>query len=362
MRAIPCVLMRGGTSKGPVFLGHDLPSDPAERDELLLTLMGSGNELEVDGIGGGYPQTSKVAIVTPSAEPGVDVDYLFVQVMVEQRRVDTSPNCGNMLSAVGPFAIEQGLVAATADVTRLTIRNLNTGSLIDAEICTPGGQVSYVGDTHIDGVPGSAAPVLLEFRNVVGAKTGKLYPTGKPVDTIDGIEVSCIDAAMPMVLMRAADLGKCGDETPQALDGDSELLERLESIRLQAGAAMGLGDVRERVIPKPVLISAPAAGGTLCVRYFMPQRCHRALAITGAVGLAVACADGQSLVRDLAGAPGANGLLEFEHPSGKLGVIARWPTGQAWPSCSLIRTARRLFSGNVYVPETVSSDSDAAIG
>ncbi|WP_110654805.1 4-oxalomesaconate tautomerase [Salinicola halimionae] len=354
MQAIPCVLMRGGTSKGPVFLGSDLPQDPTARNELLLALMGSGNELEVDGIGGGYPQTSKVAIVSPSDVPGVDVDYLFVQVLVEQRRVDTSPNCGNMLSAVGPFAIEQGLVDVKGDVTRLTIRNLNTDTLIDADIQTPDGKVTYVGDTAIDGVPGTAAPVLLEFHNVVGAKTGKLYPTGQARDVIDGVEVTCIDAAMPMVLIRAADLGKRGDESPAELDADSTLMHRLESIRLQAGQAMGFGDVVERVIPKPVLISEPDAGGALRVRYFMPHRCHRALAITGAVGLAIASMEGSGITAGIAQAP--EGLLEFEHPSGQLGVMTRWPADQTWPSCSLVRTARRLFSGSVYAPENVALD------
>ncbi|MCM2131269.1 4-oxalomesaconate tautomerase [Larsenimonas rhizosphaerae] len=350
MKSIPCVLMRGGTSKGPLFLGSDLPEDEHLRDEMLLALMGSGNELEVDGIGGGYPQTSKVAIVSPSSEPGIDVDYLFVQVMVEQRRVDTSPNCGNMLSAVGPFAIEQGLVTASGDTTRVTIRNVNTQSIIDADIQTPNGQVTYAGDTRIDGVPGSAAPVLLSFRNVVGAKTGALYPTGQARDIIDGIEVTCVDAAMPMVLIRAADLGKRGDETPEELDADRELLKTLESLRLKAGHAMGLGDVSNKVIPKPVLISAPREG-TLQVRYFMPSRCHRALAITGAVGLAIACADATGITKGLSAAPKDNGLMDFEHPSGALSVISHWTEGEQWPSCSLVRTARRLFSGTVFVPD-----------
>lgn len=358
MQAIPCVLMRGGTSKGPVFLGSNLPKDPSERDELLLMLMGSGNELEVDGIGGGYPQTSKVAIVSPSSQPGVDVDYLFVQVMVEQRRVDVSPNCGNMLSAVGPFAIEQGLVPARDGVTHLTIRNVNTQTLISAEIQTPSGEVTYIGNTAIDGVPGTAAPVLLEFLDSVGAKTGKLYPTGNPRDRFEGIEVTCIDAAMPMVLMRAADFGKRGDESPTALDADRELMSRLEVIRLQAGRAMGLGDVSESVIPKPVLISAPGVGGALRVRYFMPHRCHRAMAITGAVGLAIACVEGQGITAEIAEVPGRDGPLEFEHPGGRLGVITRWPETQTWPSCSLVRTARRLFSGTVYAPEAVQDAID----
>ena len=204
MQPIPCVLMRGGTSKGPVFLASDLPVSTAERDELLLAVMGSGHELEIDGIGGGSPQTSKVAIVSPSAHPEADVDYLFVQVMVSQRRVDTAPNCGNMLCAVGPFAVEHGLVAATGDVTQVRIRNLNTGTFVCADVNTPGGQVSYDGDTQIDGVPGSAAPVQLTFLDAAGSKTGKLFPTGQQTDVFDGVAVTCIDMAMPMVIIEAS--------------------------------------------------------------------------------------------------------------------------------------------------------------
>lgn len=351
MHAIPCVLMRGGTSKGPFFLASDLPDNEDARDELLLQLMGSGNELEIDGIGGGYPQTSKVAIVGPSSTEGVDVDYLFVQVMVEQRRVDVSPNCGNMLSAVGPFAIEKGLVTPSGDTTCIRIRNVNTNTLIDATVQTPNGQVRYDGDAAIDGVPGTAAPIHLTFLNAVGARTGKLYPTGQSRDTFDGVEVSCVDAAMPMVLIHASALGKRGDETPAELDDDKAFMARLERIRRQAGLAMGFGDVSDKVIPKPVLISEGDAHAPLTVRYFMPHRCHRALAITGAVGLAIACSNGESLIRDLIDPKTLKGEMDIAHPSGRLSV-AMTPdaSGQA-PICSLLRTARRLFSGDVFVPD-----------
>ncbi len=250
MQRIPCVLMRGGTSKGPVFLAWDLPVAIAERDELLLNLMGSGHELEIDGIGGGSPQTSKVAIVSPSLHPDADVDYLFVQVMVSQRRVDTAPNCGNMLCAVGPFAIEQGLVKPSGDLTRVRIRNLNTGTFVNSEVQTPEGKVRYEGDTAIDGVPGTAAPVQLTFLDAAGSKTGKLFPTGQPQDLIDGIPVTRIDMAMPMVIVQASQLGKRGDESPAELDADKAFLQRLESLRLKAGLAMGLGDVSDKVIPQ----------------------------------------------------------------------------------------------------------------
>ncbi|MGO4004258.1 MULTISPECIES: 4-oxalomesaconate tautomerase [Pseudomonas] len=355
MQQIPCVLMRGGTSKGPVFLAWDLPVAIAERDELLLNLMGSGHELEIDGIGGGSPQTSKVAIVSPSLHPDADVDYLFVQVMVSQRRVDTAPNCGNMLCAVGPFAIEQGLVKAKVGTTQVRIRNLNTGTLIHSEVQTPRGKVSYDGDTAIDGVPGTAAPVQLTFLDAVGSKTGKLFPTGQPQNLIDGIAVTCIDMAMPMMIVEAGQLGKRGDESPAELDADGEFLRRLESLRLKAGLAMGLGDVRDKVIPKPVLVSPARNGGTLEVRYFMPHNCHRALAITGSIGLATACVTEGSVVAKLLGGVSEPRLehVRIEHPGGGIDVVLSY-TGDNGDTirASVVRTARRLFSGFVYARST----------
>ncbi|WP_323150025.1 PrpF domain-containing protein, partial [Pseudomonas oryzihabitans] len=232
MQRIPCVLMRGGTSKGPFFHASDLPSDPALRDEMLIDLMGAGHELEIDGIGGGSPQTSKVAIISPSSHADADVDYLFVQVMVADRRVDTAPNCGNMLCAVGPFAVEQGLVAARDGKTLVRIRNLNTDSFVDALVHTPGGVVRYEGDTAIDGVPGTAAPVQLTFLDAVGSKTGKLFPTGQATDVFDGVPVTCIDMAMPMMIVDARHLGVTGSERPAELDADTGLLARLEALRL----------------------------------------------------------------------------------------------------------------------------------
>lgn len=353
MQPIPCVLMRGGTSKGPVFLASDLPVSTAERDELLLAVMGSGHELEIDGIGGGSPQTSKVAIVSPSPHADADVDYLFVQVMVSQRRVDTAPNCGNMLCAVGPFAVEHGLVAATGDVTQVRIRNLNTGTFVCADVNTPGGQVSYDGDTQIDGVPGSAAPVQLTFLDAAGSKTGKLFPTGQQTDVFDGVPVTCIDMAMPMVIIEASLLGKRGDESPAELDADTDFLRKLEALRLKAGAAMGLGDVSDKVIPKPVLVSLPSAGGTLKVRYFMPHNCHKALAITGSIGLATACVSDATVVAQLLGTSGNERLqqVRIEHPSGAIDVAMSYvgPDRQTIRA-SVVRTARRLFSGEVYAP------------
>lgn len=355
MLRIPCVLMRGGTSKGPVFLTRDLPAAVEARDELLLNLMGSGHELEIDGIGGGSLQTSKVAIVSPSLHPDADVDYLFVQVMVSQRRVDSAPNCGNMLCAVGPFAIEQGLVKAGPELTRVRIRNLNTGTFVNSEVQTPHGIVSYEGETAIDGVPGTAAPVQLTFIDAAGSNTGKLFPTGKTQDVIDGIAVTCIDMAMPMVLVEAGQLGKRGDESPAELDADKALLRRLESLRLKAGLAMGLGDVSDKVIPKPVLVSPAKAGGTLQVRYFMPHNCHRALAITGSIGLATACVVDGSIVAQMLGGVSTPRLenIRIEHPGGGIDVVLSYTGNQGQTiRASVIRTARRLFSGYVYATDS----------
>src|SRR5580693_6254071 len=287
---IPCVLMRGGTSRGPYFLASDLPSDPDARDEVLLAVMGSGHWLEIDGIGGGNPLTSKVAIVAPSRQRGADVDYLFAQVIVDERVVDTSPNCGNMLAGVGPFAIEAGLVPASDGTTLVRIHNVNTGKLIEARIATPEGHVTYDGDAAIDGVPGTAAPVYLSFLDAAGSKTGALLPTGAPIDRCGDVEVSCVDAAMPVVIVRARDLGKTARETPAELHADRAFMARLEQLRVEAGARMGIADAADRVIPKPVLVAPPARGGTLAARYFMPHECHNALATTGAVALATACA------------------------------------------------------------------------
>lgn len=362
MLKIPCVLMRGGTSKGPVILASDLPEETEERDAVLLSLMGAGHELEIDGIGGGSPQTSKVAIVSPSDSPDADVDYLFAQVMVNERRVDTTPNCGNMLCAVGPFAIEKGLVKAQSPVTTVRIRNLNTGTLVDAEVQTPDYRVTYEGDTQIDGVPGTAAPVGLTFLNSAGSKTGKLLPTESVTNVFDGIDVTCIDMAMPMVLIEALALGKTGGESPAELDADTAFKARLESLRRQAGEAMGLGDVSNKVIPKPVLLSRARNGGTLQVRYFMPHTCHKSLAITGSIGISTATLIEDSVAAKIvADRPKERftNIIDIEHPSGKISVsLLRDGNNIENTRAAVIRTSRKLFEGVVCVPEKMLSEVD----
>jgi len=312
-RAIPCVLMRAGTSRGPFFLREWLPTDDRERDEALIGAIGASDLLQVDGVGGGSTLTSKVAIVSKSSQPGCDVDYLFAQVGVGQKSVDTRPNCGNMLSGVGPFAIEQGLVPAADGVTTVRVFNVNTRSRIDVKVLTPDRRVTYEGETGIDGVAGTAAPIRLDFLDAWGAVTGSLFPTGRRIDTIEGVQVSCIDAAMPLVIVQAASLGLNGRESPAELDADRSLLERIEVLRRAAGEAMGLGDVSDSVIPKPVIASAGDDADSVTSRYFTPRRCHASHAVTGAIGVATAFALPGTVT---SGAPGRSGVhvISVLHP------------------------------------------------
>lgn len=357
MNSIPCMIMRGGTSRGPFIHMADLPESVEARSEVLLDLMGSGHPLQVDGIGGGNSLTSKVAIVGRSSRRDADVDYLFAQVDITERRVDYTPNCGNMLSAVGPFAIETGLVAPTYGETRVRVFNLNTQRIIECFVPTPRGRVEYEGETSISGVPGSAAGIRLSFLDVAGAKTGALLPTGKALDLIDGVEVSCIDAATPTVLIRAADLGVDGHADPAVLDADAAMLARLEGIRMEAGRRMGMGDVSQSVLPKPILLSAASSGdGTLCARYFVPHRCHKALAVTGAIALGAAVNVPGSVAQRLAldsGRSEAGRSLEsirIEHPSGHLDLKVELRGGNPMDIArvSLIRTARKIMDGRLF--------------
>ena len=352
---IPCVLMRGGTSRGPFFLGDWLPVDPAERDRLLLAAMGSPHALQVDGLGGGNTLTSKVAIVSRPSRPDCDIDYLFAQVSVDRATVDTRPNCGNMLSGAAPFAIDEGLVAARNGVTPVRVHNVNTGAVIEAVVQTPDGRLTYEGDARIDGVAGSAAPVRLNFLDAWGAVTGKLFPTGLRQEIVDGVAVTLIDAAMPMVLMRASDFGLQGDETPAQLDGDTALLERMERIRRKAGMRMGLGDVSHSVVPKPVLLAPAGLAGVLALRsrYFTPGACHRAHAATGAVGVASAFLMPGTVAHDCGGPAVRAGFrkVRIEHPSGAMDIdVELDPAQGVVRAAGLVRTARKIMKGLLYVP------------
>jgi len=355
--AIPCVLMRGGTSRGPFLLTSDLPADPATRDALLLAIMGSPHEIQIDGIGGSHSVTSKVAMISPSKRADADVDYLFAQVQIHEKFVDTKPNCGNMLVAVGPFAIEAGLVPALHPETTVRIFNVNTQSLVEAIVKTPNGTVTYEGDAAIDGVPGTAAPVKLNFKSAIGAVTGKMLPTGKPLDVIDGVEVSCVDVAMPIVMMRSQDLGKTGYETPVELDADRALMARMEAIRRKAGVLMGMGDVSRNVVPKIALLAPPRHGGTITSRFFVPETCHKSHPVTGTVCISSACSIPGTLAAQIAPLPAApQGIVKIEHPSGMIliDLDADLAGGKSEiRRAALIRTARRLMDGQVYVPQHV---------
>lgn len=357
--------MRAGTSRGPFFLREWLPEGDEARDQALIGAIGASDPLQLDGVGGGSTLNSKVAIVSRSSQPGCDVDYLFAQVGVGHRSVDTRPNCGNMLSGVAPFAIEQGLVDAQDGTTKVRVYNVNTGSRIDVAVRTPGGHVTYEGDAHIDGVPGTAAPILLNFLDAWGAVTGKVFPTGTRIDLIDGIEVTCIDAAMPLMIVRATDLGVTGSEKPAALDANTALLDRLEGLRLEAGRRMGLGDVSDSVIPKPVLVSPGTSGNSITSRYFTPRKCHASHAVTGAIGVASAFALPGTVASGASRKPGRHGLVVL-HPAGRIDIeVDLVGCGQdaTVEGAALVRTARKIMQGELHLPDYVfprSQQRDAA--
>ncbi len=349
---IRCMQMRGGTSRGLYFVAGDLPADPYERDRLLIAVMGSGHPLQIDGIGGGYPLTSKVAVVSPSQRDDADIDYLFLQLGVDAPTITDKQNCGNVLAGVGPFAVERGLIAAGAATTTTRIAMVNTGSVVTAMFGTPGGMPEYAGTTAIDGVPGTAAPILLRFADTAGSTTGALLPTGNLVDTIDGIEVSCVDNGMPVVVVRAADFGITGYESVSELAASSELNERVQSLRVQAGKLMGLGDVTELSVPKTTLVSAPRDGGTISTRTFIPVRLHTSIGVLGAITVATALRGGGTGA-ELASFPSSGHVVDVEHPTGHLEVEVDLDTSVSPPlvrSAGVIRTARKLFDGTVYPP------------
>jgi len=345
----PCMWMRGGTSKGGYFLADDLPADTADRDAFLLRVMGSPDPRQIDGMGGADPLTSKVAVVRKSARADVDVDYLFLQVFVDQAIVTDAQNCGNILAGVGPFAIERGLVAATGEETKVTIFMENTGQIAVATVQTPGGVVIYDGEARIDGVPGTAAPVPLEFRDTAGSSCGALLPTGNAVDVVNGVPVTLIDNGMPCVVMKAADVGITGYEDRVTLDNDTELKAKIEAIRLAVGARMNLGDVREKSVPKMMLVAPPKYGGAVTVRSFIPHRAHATIGVLGAVSVATACLIKGSPAADVAMIPdGARKLLSVEHPTGEMSCVLELDAGGNVRSAALLRTARKLMDGVVF--------------
>lgn len=346
---VRCMWMRGGTSKGGYFLASDLPSDPAERDALLLRVMGSPDPRQIDGMGGADPLTSKVAVVKSSERGDADVDYLFLQVFVDQAIVTDAQNCGNILAGIGPFALERGLVSADDGETEVRIFMQNTGQIARARVATPGGRVSYVGDARIDGVPGSSSAVPITFEDTAGSSCGALLPTGNTVDVIDGVEVTMIDNGMPVVVMSAEAMGITGTESREELEANDELRARLESIRLQAGPMMNLGDVSEKSVPKMTMVSAAKSGGALSTRTFIPHRCHASIGVLGAVSVATAAVLEGSPARAVAQVADSNRkTLSVEHPIGEMTVILDIDDAGQVASAAILRTARKLFDGTVF--------------
>lgn len=345
----PCMWMRGGTSKGGYFVKEDLPSEVAARDAFLLRIMGSPDPRQIDGMGGADPLTSKVAVVSRSTREGIDVDYLFLQVFVDQAIVTDAQNCGNILAGVGPFAIERGIVEPKDGKTRVAIYMENTRQVAVATVNTPGAEVRYDGDAAIDGVPGSHAPITLEFRDTAGSSCGALLPTGNAVDVVNGVPVTLIDNGMPCVVMKAADVGTTGYEDRDTLDADTGLKARLEAIRLAVGERMDLGDVREKSVPKMMLVAPPRHGGAVTVRSFIPHRAHATIGVLGAVSVATACLIPGSPAAEVAEIPaGRRKTLSVEHPTGEMSCVLETDENGAVVSAALLRTARKLMDGIVY--------------
>ncbi|MBB4640263.1 4-oxalomesaconate tautomerase [Rhizorhapis suberifaciens] len=345
----PCFWMRGGTSKGGYFLKEDLPSETEVRDNLLLHIMGSPDPRQIDGLGGADPLTSKVAVVSKSEREGIDVDYLFLQVFVDQAIVSDAQNCGNILAGIGPFAIERGLVKAEEGETRVSIFMENTGQVAVATVQTPAGEVTYEGEARIDGVPGSSAPIPLEFRDTAGSSCGALLPTGNAFDEVNGVRVTLIDNGMPCVVMKAEDLGVTGYESRDELDNAVELKATIEAIRLAVGERMNLGDVSSKSVPKMMLVAPPRNGGAVTARSFIPHRAHASIGVLGAVSVATACLIEGSPAAEVASVPqGTRKTLSVEHPTGETTCVMEMDDAGNVASAAMLRTARKLFDGVVF--------------
>lgn len=362
LRSFKATLMRGGTSKGLFIHRDELPADPVCRNQVLLAAMGSPDARQINGVGGAHPLTSKVAVIGPSDKDGIDVDYLFLQVVVDKAEVSDSQTCGNMLAGVGPWAIEQGLVEPQDGETKVTIKMANTGAIAVAYVPTRGGQVVYEGDCYISGVPTPAAPIPLDFRDVAGSSCGALLPTGNVTDTYDGVDVTCVDNGMPVVVLRAEDFGLTGSESPTELEANPGLKARIEAIRLQAGRDMNLGDVAQKTVPKMSLVAAPTSGGYLNSRTFIPHRVHDAIGVLGAVSVAsVAMIEGSVAFGLADQTKTGSGRLDIEHPTGFFSVdvvVEKTPDGYEARKSALIRTAMKLMQGEVFVSASLFEEGE----
>lgn len=357
---IPMVFMRAGTSRGPFFRKSDLPDDRDTLSKVLIAAVGAGHPQNIDGLGGGSAVTTKTAILSASEEEGIDIDYFFAQVAVDKQVVDYAPTCGNILSGVGPAAVELGLIAPGDGQATVRIRCVNTGAYAESVFTVADGAPVYDGDQRIDGVPGTAAPVTLRFEGTVGSRTGALLPTGNVTDRIEGVDVTCIDVAMPMVMARAADLGVSGHESSSELDANPAFFARIEAIRKQAGQMMGFGDVTDQVVPKFGIVAEAERGGVVAARYFMPWKTHPTMAVTGSQCFAALSVLPGSVADGIAQPPsdGGNGPVQMaiEHPTGEIQVELDYRVTNAGveiKSAGLVRTARLLTRGHVAVPGAV---------
>jgi len=375
--SIPTLLMRGGTSRGPFFLASDLPADVATRDRVLLAVMGSPDKRQIDGLGGANPLTSKVGIISRSTTPGVALDFLFAQLQPDKDTVDTTPNCGNMLAAVLPFALERGLIEAQGDTTTARVLTLNTGMQCDVTVHTPmtpfGRQVSYEGDARIDGVPGKSAPITINFLDTAGSVCSGLLPTGNVLDELTvepngaaagfepfTLQVTCIDNGMPLVIFRAGDVGRTGYESVAEMNADTELKTRIEALRLKAGRLMGLGDVSTKNYPKMTLIAPPRNGGSLSTRSFIPHVCHDAIGVLAAVTVGTDCVLDGAVTQGVAIMPeGSPKTISVEHPTGEFSVeLGLDPANsQNVTRAALLRTARLIMRGEVMIPSAIWSNT-----
>lgn len=357
-KSVPCLFMRGGTSRGPFLNRAHVPDDLEDLAQFLIAAVGAGHPINIDGIGGGTEVTTKVVMVSPSKDAWADIDYFFAQVAVGERLVDYSPTCGNMLSGVAPAAIELGLFPAQDGETRVKILSVNTGARIEAVVQTPGGEVEYEGNARIDGVPGTAAPIILNFMDVIGSSCGALFPTGAAKEVIDGIEVTCIDVAMPMAIARAEAFGLTGYETREELDANRAFYARMEPIRREAGRRMGLGDVTNKVVPKFGILSAPRDGGAINARYFMPKTCHPSLAVTGAICIGSCTLSPGTVAEGLGKVPPESPvILNIEHPMGQIEVAMDYTIEAGTfnlKSAGILRTARKLMEGKLFVPSSAT--------
>ncbi|MGK0221504.1 MAG: 4-oxalomesaconate tautomerase [Limisphaerales bacterium] len=350
MQSLPCSLIRGGTSRGAFFNKADLPFDTFARDALLVRAMGGPDELQIDGVGGGHPLTSKVAIVSPSVGDVTDVDYLFLQISPDKQTVSDTQNCGNLLAGVGVYALEENMLQPTHPTTTVRVRMLNTGAICHLQMPTPQAVLDLTGDTRIDGVPGTAAAIVCNYLDIAGSACGALLPTGNLVDEVDGVKMTCVDNGMPVITMLARDLGVTGYESPAELDANSGLKDKLENIRLIMGPRMNLGDVEQKSVPKLCLLSPPFNGGLVMTRTFIPNFCHKTIGVLGAVSVATVCLLPGSIAADLGLAQSdLDKPIAIEHPEGSLQVKLEANQDGDITKAGIIRTARMLFKGEIYV-------------